>query len=192
MPEPNPDRIRAFPTAAAFRKWLRKNHATEQELWLKIFKKASGQMTITWDEVVIEALCWGWIDGIKKSFDDLAYLQRVTPRRERSNWSKRNCEHVARLIAENRMEEPGLACVRAAKADGRWDAAYAPATEMTIPQDFLEALEERPKAKQFFEALNKTNLYFIGYQLTTAKRPETRRRRINKFITMLENGEKFR
>lgn len=191
MPEPDKTRIRAFETAEAFGQWLQFHHASEPELWLKIFKKGSGQKTITWEEAVIEALCWGWIDSVKKSFDDQAYLQRFTPRKKGSNWSKINREHVERLIAEGRMQEPGLVHVRAAQTDGRWDAAYAPASEMTIPDDFLAALEECPAAKAFFETLNRQNRYAIAYRLQTAKKPETRQKRFVQFLNMLEKGEKL-
>jgi uncharacterized protein YdeI (YjbR/CyaY-like superfamily) len=191
MPEVNLNRTHAFETPAKFRKWLKDNHASEPELWLKIFKKGSGQKSISWEEAVIDALCWGWIDGVKKSFDDKASLQRFTPRRKGSNWSKRNREHVERLIAEGRMQESGMKHVRAAQADGRWEAAYAPASEMTIPDDFLAALEERPAAKKFFKTLNRQNLYAIYIGLHTAKRTETRQKRFEKFLTMLENGEKL-
>lgn len=191
MPEPDKTRIHAFEDSAAFRDWLAVNHASQPELWLKIFKKGSGQKTISWNEAVVEALCWGWIDGVKKSFDDESYLQRFTPRRKGSNWSKRNREHVERLITEGRMQGPGMKHVRAAQSDGRWEAAYAPASEMTVPDDFLAALEERPGAKEFFETLNRQNLYAIVYRLQTAKRPETRQKLFEKFLTMLENGEKL-
>ena len=191
MPEPDQTRIQAFEDSAAFWNWLEQNHASEPELWLKIYKKGSGQKSINWEEAVVEALCWGWIDGIKKSLDDEAYLQRFTPRQKSSNWSKRNREHVDRLMAEGRMQEVGMVHVRAAQADGRWEAAYAPASEMTIPEDLLAALEERPQAKAFFETLNRQNLYAIAYRLQTAKKPETRQRRLEKFIAMMEKGEKL-
>jgi len=145
--------------------------------------------SVTWDDVVIESLCWGWIDGIKKSFDDQAYLQRVTPRKARSNWSKRNTEHVERLITDGRMTEPGLVHVRAAKADGRWENAYT-VSEMEVPADFLAALERKPKAKQHFETLTKSSRSVIAYGLTSAKKPETRQRRFEKFIDMLARKEK--
>lgn len=190
MPEPNKSRMHPFESPAAFRDWLEVNHASEPELWLKIFKKDSGQKTISWSEAVVEALCWGWIDGVKKSFDDKVYLQRFTPRRKGSNWSKRNREHAERLIAEGRMQEAGLRHVRAAQSDGRWQSAYAPASEMTVPDDFLAALEQRPDAKAFFETLNRQNLYSIAYRLRTAKKPETRQNRFEKLLKMLENGEK--
>ena len=191
MPEPDQTRIHAFENSAAFWQWLECNHAAEPEVWVKIFKNGSGQKTISWNEAVVEALCWGWIDGVKKPFDDQAYLQRFTPRKKGSNWSKRNREHVERLIAEGRMQAPGLAHVRAAQADGRWDAAYAPASEMTVPEDFLAALAQRPAAQAFFETLNRQNLYAIAYRLQTARKPETRQKRFERFLTMLEKGEKL-
>lgn len=189
MPEPDKTRIRAFVDAPAFWQWLAQNHDAEPELWLKIYKKGSGQKTIDWNSAVIEALCWGWIDGIAKSLDDQAYLQRFTPRRPGSNWSKRNREHVERLITEGRMQEPGLIHVRAAQADGRWEAAYAPPSEMTMPEDFLAALAERPSAKAFFETLNRQNRYAIAYRLQTARKPETRQKRFDSFLAMLEKEE---
>lgn len=138
---------------------------------------------------MIEILCWGWIDGVKKSIDDQAYLQRITPRKTRSNWSKRNTEHVERLINEDRMKESGLVHVRAAKADGRWENAYV-VSEMEVPADFIDALENQPVVKQFFEALNKSSRSVIAYGLTSAKKPETRQRRFTKYMSMLVHGEK--
>jgi uncharacterized protein YdeI (YjbR/CyaY-like superfamily) len=191
MPEPDKNRVHAFEDSAAFCRWLEQNHASEPELWLKTFKKGSGQKTITWEEAVVEALCWGWIDGVRKPLDEQAYLQRFTPRRKGSNWSKRNREHVERLIAAGRMQEPGLVHVRAAQADGRWESAYAPPSEMTVPADFLAALETRPKAKAFFNTLNRQNLYALAYRLQTAKKPETRQKRFEAFLEMLEKEEKL-
>jgi len=188
MPEPNPARIMTFATPKDLGRWLKVNHATESELWVKIFKKKTGIPSVTWDDVVIEALCWGWIDGVKKSIDDQAYLQRITPRKARSNWSKRNKEHAERLISEGLMTESGLVHVRAAKADGRWENAYT-ASEMKVPADFLAALESKPKAKKFFETLNKSSRFVIAYGLTSAKKPETRQRRFEKFMDMLVRGE---
>jgi len=189
VPEPDKSRIQTFEDAAAFWRWLELNHASEPEVWVKMYKKGSGQKTINWEEGVVEALCWGWIDGIRKPLDDQAYLQRFTPRRKGSNWSKRNREHVERLIAAGKMQEPGMAHVRAAQADGRWEAAYAPASEMAIPEDFLAALEERPAAKALFETLNRQNLYAIGYRLQTARTPETRQKRLERILEMLESGQ---
>lgn len=190
MPKPDPTRITAFASPEDLYRWLEENHATESELWVKIFKKNTKIPSVTWNEIVVETLCWGWIDGVKKSIDDQAYLQRITPRKARSNWSKRNREHAERLIDEGRMQAPGLVQVCAAKADGRWKNAYLPASEMKVPADFLEALENKLKAKQFFETLNKSSKYAIAYGLVTAKRPETRERRFKKFLDMLVREEK--
>ncbi|MCJ8318280.1 MAG: YdeI/OmpD-associated family protein [Colwellia sp.] len=189
MPEANPVRIMTFASPKELGQWLKVNHAIESELWVKIFKKNTGIQSVTWGDVVIEALCWGWIDGIKKSIDDQAYLQRITPRKARSNWSKRNTDHVERLINEGRMTESGLMHVRAAKADGRWQNAYV-VSEMKVPADFLSALESKPKARKFFETLTKSSRYVIAYGLTSAKKPETRQRRFAKFIDMLTRQEK--
>lgn len=191
MPEPNRKKTRAFRTPEDFRRWLAANHSTETELWLRIYRKASARKSIDWEGAVIEALCWGWIDGIKKSFDASSWLQRFTPRRPGSVWSKRNREHVERLIAENRMEEPGLVHVRRAKADGRWEAAYAPASEMAVPDDFLAAVAAIPEAKRFFGTLNRANLYAIAWRLGTARKPETRQRRFDRLLEMLRNGERI-
>lgn len=190
MLKPDPEKIITFSTPQDLSQWLEANHSTESELWIKIFKKGTGVASVTWQDVVIETLCWGWIDGVKKSIDNEAYLQRITPRKARSSWSKKNTEHVERLIKEGRMQEPGLVQVRAAKADGRWEKAYAPASEMTVPEDFLAALEKKPKAKMFFETLNKSSRYAIAYGLSTAKRAETRQRRFEKFMDMLLHQEK--
>jgi uncharacterized protein YdeI (YjbR/CyaY-like superfamily) len=189
MPEPDPLRIMTFITPKDLGRWIKENHASESELWVKIYKKSTGIQSVTWNDVVIEALCWGWIDGVKKSIDDQAYLQRITPRKMRSNWSKKNTEHVERLISESRMMESGLVHIRAAKADGRWENAYA-VSEMEVPADFLAALESKPKVKEFFETLNKSSRYVIAYGLISAKKPETRLRRFTKFMNMLSHEEK--
>ncbi len=189
MPEPHLAKIMPFETSKDFGRWLRVNHTSESELWVKIFKKKTGIPSVTWDDVVIESLCWGWIDSVKKSFDDQAYLQRITPRKARSNWSKRNREHAERLISEGRMTESGLVHIRAAKADGRWEKAYT-ASEIKMPADFLAALESKPKAKQFFETLNKASRSAIAHELTSAKKPETRQRRFAKYMDMLVREEK--
>ena len=189
MPTPEPSRIMTFLSSKELGQWLKLNHSTENELWVKIYKKNSGIQSVTWDDVVIEVLCWGWIDGVKKSIDDQAYLQRITPRKARSNWSKRNTEHVERLLSEGRMMESGLMHVRAAKADGRWKNAYV-VSEIEVPADFLAALESNPKVKNFFETLNKSSRYVIAYGLTSAKKPETRQRRFTKFMNMLVHEEK--
>lgn len=189
MPEHDPLKTMTFTTPKDLSEWLKANHATESELWVKIFKKNTGIKSVTWNDVVIEILCWGWIDGVKKSIDDQAYLQRITPRKARSCWSKRNTEHVERLISEDRMKESGLVHVRAAKADGRWENAYV-ASGLEVPADFLAALENQPRAKQFFETLNKSSRHVIAYGLTSAKKPETRERRFENFMSMLLLKEK--
>ncbi|TYK64549.1 YdeI/OmpD-associated family protein [Colwellia echini] len=189
MPVPDPLTIMTFPTAKDLKQWLKVNHVSESELWVKIYKKNTGIESITWNELVIEVLCWGWIDGVKKSLDDKAYLQRITPRKVRSNWSKRNTEHVERLISENRMMESGLVHVRAAKADGRWDNAYV-VSEMEVPEDFLIAVASDFNIKAFYDTLTKSSRYVIAYALLSAKKPETREKRFTKFISMLKQQEK--
>lgn len=189
MPEVNPSNVIAFASPKDLEKWLKNNHSTESELWVKIFKKNTGIASVTWDEVVVESLCWGWIDGVKKSIDEQAYLQRITPRKAQSNWSKRNRAHVERLIRDGRMHEPGLIHVNSAKLDGRWARAYS-ASEITVPLDFLEALDDKPKAKAFFETLTKSDRYVVAHGLTSAKRPETRSRRFAKYMNMLISGQK--
>ena len=189
MTDPDPLRIKTFAIAKDLEKWLKVNHATESELWVKMFKKGTGIQSVTWNDVVIESLCWGWIDGVKKSLDDQAYLQRITPRTTRSNWSKRNTEHVERLIREGRMKESGFVHIRAAKADGRWKNAYV-TSKIEVPEDFIAALESQPRIKQFFETLNKSSRYVIAHSLTSAKKPETRQRRFTKYMAMLARQEK--
>ncbi|MDO3387824.1 YdeI/OmpD-associated family protein [Gilvimarinus sp. SDUM040013] len=184
MPEADPTKIMAFAEPKDLNRWLLKNHSTESELWVKIFKKGSGIASVTWDDIVIESLCWGWIDGVKKSLDEHSYLQRITPRKTRSNWSKRNRAHAARLISEGRMQKSGLVHVQAAQADGRWDSAYA-VSEMTVPEDFLAELDKNPATKQFFSKLNKSSRYVIAHGLTSAKKPATRQKRFDKFMDML-------
>ncbi|WP_019027743.1 YdeI/OmpD-associated family protein [Colwellia piezophila] len=188
MPEPDPLRIMTFVTPNDLGQWLKVNHASESELWVKIYKKNTGIESVTWNDVVIEALCWGWIDGVRKSLDDQAYLQRITPRKTRSNWSKRNTEHAERLISDSRMMKSGLVHIHAAKADGRWENAYV-VSEMAVPADFLAVLESKPNVNAFFKTLNKSSRYVIAYGLISAKKPETRLRRFAKFINMLVNEE---
>lgn len=189
MVTPEASKTLTFKIPKNLGEWLKENHATETELWVKIFKKSTKIESVTWDDVVIECLCWGWIDGIKKSIDDQAYLQRITPRKKGSNWSKRNTKHVERLIVENRITEFGLEHVNAAKADGRWEKAYV-VSQMEVPADFIAALSSKPRVKQFFETLTKSNRFVIANGLTSAKKPETRQKRFLKFMTMLENREK--
>ncbi|HYW16955.1 MAG TPA: YdeI/OmpD-associated family protein [Allosphingosinicella sp.] len=181
----------AFADSGALGDWLARNHDCRSELWVRIFKVASGVPSVTWTDCVVEAIRFGWIDGRKLPLDERSFLQRLTPRKAKSNWSARNREHVERLIAEGRMTPAGLAHVEAAKADGRWESAYAGSAGMVIPEDFLEALESRPAAKAFFETLDRKNLYPIYYRLQTAKRPETRARRLAQMLEQLDRGERF-
>ena len=167
-----------FKSQAAFDAWLAKHHAKADGIWLQYFKKASGRLTITYAEALDVALCYGWIDGQRKSLDAESFLQLYTPRRKRSLWSKINKGHVARLIESGRMQPAGLAEVERAKADGRWDQAYGNAKDIAIPADFLRALAKNKKARAFFATLNKANTYAIAWRLATAKKPETRARRM--------------
>ena len=180
-----------FATPEDWRAWLEAHHATDTEVMLKLYKKASGTPSITWEEAVIEALAFGWIDGIKRSGDDVHWLQRFTPRKPRSTWSQKNRTHVERLIATGRMAPAGLAQVKAAQADGRWDLAYSGGKSAEVPQDFLEALAQNPDAARSYDSLNAQNRYAIYYRLTTAKRPVTRAKRIADFVALLARGERF-
>lgn len=178
-------------SAAEFRRWLDKHHDTVDGIWLKLYKKASGKQTFTYDEALDEALCYGWIDGLVNKFDEEAYIQRFTPRRPRSIWSKRNTEHIARLIKEGKMHPAGLKQVELAKADGRWDQAYASPSNTQPPPDFLQALHQDKEATAFYNTLNKTNTYAISFRIHTAKKPETRERRIKQIVEMLHQKKKF-
>jgi uncharacterized protein YdeI (YjbR/CyaY-like superfamily) len=183
--------ILAFRSASEFRKWLARNHQRPEGIWLRIFKKGSDTASITYAEALDEALCFGWIDGQKQTHDDLSWRQKFTPRRARSGWSKINTQHAERLIRAGRMKPSGLAEVDAAKKDGRWRAAYDSPGNATFPDDFLAALSEAPEAKAFFDSLNKANRYAISYRLQTAKKPETRQRRMEMILAMLARGEAF-
>jgi uncharacterized protein YdeI (YjbR/CyaY-like superfamily) len=189
---PNPQKIKSFRTEAAFGNWLRRNHARETELWLRIYKKGSGVPTITNAQALDVVLCWGWIDGIRKAFDERSFLQRYTPRRARSVWSQINREHVARLTAAGRMTPHGQRQVDAAKADGRWDAAYAPirsATQDTIPDDLRAAIEASTRARKTFRTLGRQNLFALAFRTNNMKTPAGRARKIAALVAMLERGE---
>ena len=183
--------ILAFASAAEFRKWLSRNHRQPDGIWLRIFKKGSDTASITYAEALDEALCFGWIDGQKQAHDDFSWRQKFTPRRARSGWSKINTQHAERLIRAGRMKPPGQNEVDAAKKDGRWEAAYASPRNATLPDDFLNTLSKVPKAKAFFDSLNKANRYAIAYRLQTARKPETRQRRMEMILAMLARGEAF-
>jgi uncharacterized protein YdeI (YjbR/CyaY-like superfamily) len=191
MPDKKEYPIIAFENPLAFEQWLAEHHAVENGIWLRFYKKDSGVATITYAQALDEALCYGWIDGQAKKYDDTSWLQKFTPRRPRSIWSKRNREYVERLIKAGKMQTAGLRQIEVAKADGRWDKAYDSPSNMEVPEDFLQALAKNEKANAFFETLNKTNTYAIAWRLQTAKRPETRERRMNAILEMLAKGEKF-
>lgn len=189
---PNPKRIKSFRTEAAFEAWLAANHARETEVWLRIYKKKSGVQTVTHAQALDVALCWGWIDGIRKALDDLSFLQRFSPRTVRSVWSQINRDHVARLTAAGRMSPRGQRQVDAAKADGRWDAAYAPirsATEATIPDDLRASIEANPRARRTFRTLGRQNLFALAFRTNNMKTPAGRARKIAELVAMLECGE---
>jgi uncharacterized protein YdeI (YjbR/CyaY-like superfamily) len=186
MPRP-----RSFRSSKEFRAWLAKEHARAPGLLLRIYKKDSGVPSVTYAEALDQALCFGWIDGQKLPFDTNSWVQKLTPRRAKSDWSKMNVAHVDRLIREGQMTPAGLKEVEAAKADGRWAAAYDSSATATVPPEFVKELARNAKAKQFYATLNKANLYAIAYRLQTAKRPETKIKRIKLIIEMLAHGEKF-
>lgn len=180
-----------FETKKKFAEWLAKNHDKSAGLWLKIAKKAAGISTVTYAEALDVALCYGWIDGQKGSFDEQYFLQKFTPRRPKSIWSKINVEKVAGLIASGEMKPSGLKAVEAAKQDGRWDAAYSSQKNIVVPADFQSALEKNKKAKAFFETLTGTKRYSFLFRIETAKKAETREKRIGQFVQMLAKGETF-
>ena len=189
---PDPRKIKSFRTEAAFAAWMKANHARETEIWLKIHKKGSGLPTVSNTQALDVALCWGWIDGIRKSFDDRSFLQRYTPRRPRSIWSQINRDHVARLITAGRMTPHGQRQVDAAKADGRWDAAYAPirsANEATVPEDLRAAIEANPRARKTFRTLGRLNLFALAFRTNNMKTPAGRAKKIAALVAMLARGE---
>lgn len=190
--QPDPQKIKPFPSQAHFERWLAANHARETEIWVRMYKKASGIPTVTHPEAIDVALCWGWIDGIRKGLDEESFLQRFTPRRRKSIWSQVNREHVARLVAEGRMREPGQREVDAAKADGRWDAAYAPirsSSEASIPPDLRAAIDASPRARATFRTLNRMNLFALAFRTNNMKTLAGRARKIEQLVKMLERKE---
>lgn len=180
--------LKTFATPRAFEQWLSRNHAKAEGIRIQFAKKASGIRSVNYAQALDAALCYGWIDGQSKSIDAEWYAQRFTPRRARSIWSKRNRDLVARLVREGRMQPAGQAEVDRAKADGRWDAAYDSAANAKVPPELAAALRKSPKAKRFFEALDGQNRYAILHRLATAKKPETRARRLATFVQMLLEG----
>ena len=183
--------IISFASDKEWEYWLVKNHANSNGLWLRIFKKDSGNKTVTYAEAIDVALCYGWIDGQKMSNDEQSWLQKFTPRKAKSIWSKVNTEHVERLTRDGKMKPPGIKVVKEAKADGRWEKAYSSASKMTIPEDFLKELNKNKKAEAFFKTLNKSNQYSIGFRLQTAKTEETRLKRMKMILDMMKKEMKF-
>jgi uncharacterized protein YdeI (YjbR/CyaY-like superfamily) len=181
--------VHAFASRDEWAAWLERHHASAAGVWLRIAKKGSGVVSVTKAEALETALCYGWIDGQVAAAEEGFWLQRFTPRRARSKWSQINRAAAERLIAEGRMTPAGLREVEAAKRDGRWDAAYASARTITVPDDLQARLDASPRAKRFFERLDSRNRYAILYRLHDAKRPETRHRRLEQFVRMLEAGE---
>ncbi len=180
-----------FEAASDWETWLKENHGNSAGVRLQIAKKGSGHTSVTYAEALDVALCYGWIDGQKLPMDDKFFLQKFTPRRAKSVWSKVNTEKVEQLIKQGRMQPAGMKQIEMARADGRWDAAYASQKNMEIPEDFQAELNKNPEAKAFFDTLNKTNRFAIYFRITTAKKSETRRARIEKFIEMLTRHEKI-
>lgn len=180
-----------FASQALWEQWLDQNHAASKGIWLQMFKKDSGIASVNYAQALDVALCYGWIDGQLKSIDGLSYMQRFTPRRKRSIWSKRNIEHISRLSNEGRMKPAGIKEAEAAKADGRWEVAYDGQGTMNLPADFLESLIKQKEAFIFYESLNKANKYAIAWRIQTAKRAETREKRMKEILEMLARQEKF-
>lgn len=181
----------SFASEKEFTNWLKANYTLTEGIWLRYYKKSTGIPSITYAQALDVALCYGWIDGQAKPFDGDSWLQRFTPRRAKSNWSKRNTEHVARLIETKKMRKPGLLEIEKAKADGRWAKAYDSFSQATIPDDVMAMIKKNEQAHDFYKTLNKTNLYAIAYRIQTAVKPETREKRIKLILEMLSVGKKF-
>lgn len=181
--------IQAFTSQAKWETWLKKHHQAKPGLWLRIYKKDTKKPTVTYDEALEVALCYGWIDGQVKSYDAESWIQKFTPRRAKSLWSKRNTGIVERLIQEGKMQPAGLAQIEAAKKDGRWEQAYDGQKDMEMPKDFLAALQKSKKAWAFFQTLTAANRFAMAYRIHQAKRPETRIKHITHFVEMLAKGK---
>ncbi|HWJ89284.1 MAG TPA: YdeI/OmpD-associated family protein [Pelagibacterium sp.] len=186
---PDPDKIRPFADFRTFYDWLAQHGDAWDEVWVQFFKKGSGIETLSYEDAVRAGLSWGWIDGIKKKHDDISFLLRFTPRRKKSIWSRINTRHAEKLIEDGLMAAPGLAQIEAAKADGRWDAAYASGAEMEMPADFLTAIAAVPEALETFGTLNRANLFALMFRINGVKKAETRAKNIEKFVAMLARGE---
>jgi uncharacterized protein YdeI (YjbR/CyaY-like superfamily) len=188
---PNDYPVVLFESQAAWAAWLHEHHAVSAGVWLRLAKKASGIQSVSYSEALDVALCYGWIDGQKKRYDESSWLQKFTPRGVNSIWSKVNREKVEALMTSGHMQPAGMKAVERAKQNGRWDAAYDSPSRAAVPSDFQAALDQHPKAQAFFATLNSTNRYAILFRLQTAKKAETRMKRIQQFIAMLENHEKL-
>jgi uncharacterized protein YdeI (YjbR/CyaY-like superfamily) len=188
---PDPLPVMTFESTDAWDAWLAAHHDGSPGLWLKIAKKGAAGRTISYSEALDVALCHGWIDSQKRPKDARSWLQRFGPRRARGGWSRINTRHAERLIEAGRMKRAGLREVEAAKADGRWQRAYDSPGAVAVPADFLEQLSRNKKAKAFFEGLNKANTYAIAYRLQTARKPETREKRMRSILAMMAKGEKI-
>ena len=189
---PNPRTIKSFKNQEDFEAWMARHHARETELWLKIHKKDSGAPTVTHAQALDVALCWGWIDGLRKALDERSFLQRFSPRRPRSVWSQVNRDHIARLTAAGRMTPHGQRQVDIAKADGRWEAAYAPirsASETTIPEDLRVAIKKSPRALKTYKTLSRMNFFAMAFRVNNLKTAAGRARKIAALVAMLERGE---
>lgn len=185
----DPKKVHEFADAAAFEAWLAKHHASESEVWIKMHKVGSGLPSIGMKEAIDVVLCWGWIDAIRKSFDERSFLQRYTPRGPRSVWSQVNVDNVARLVKAGRMTPHGLAHVEAAKADGRWDKAYAAGRALKIPDDLQAAIDASPKARSMLARLSEQNRFALAFRVHHMKTEAGRQRKIETFVAMLERGE---
>ena len=185
----DPAKVREFKDAARFYKWLARHHDKDDEVWIKIHKVDSGLKSITPKEAIDVVLCWGWIDGVRKGFDDQSFLQRYSPRGRKSVWSKINVGNVARLIAEGRMTEHGLKHVEAAKADGRWDRAYKSGQDMKIPADLQAAIDAEPRAKAMLAQLSAQNRFALAFRTHNMKTEAGRKKKIESFVAMLKRGE---
>jgi len=183
--------IRSFSSLRTWETWISKNHANSQGLWLKLAKKSSRTRSVSYQEALAVALCYGWIDGQKRSHDEECWLQRFGPRGIRSIWSKINRSKAEELIRQGHMKPPGLAAIETARRNGQWDNAYDSQKSVEIPKDLSEELNRKPKARTFFNALDSRNRYAILFRIHGAKKPETRKKRIEKFVDMLERQEKL-
>ncbi|MBO9540194.1 YdeI/OmpD-associated family protein [bacterium] len=183
--------ILPFESPDAWRAWLAEHHTHAPGVWVRLYKKGSGYPSITYAEALNEALCYGWIDSTKNKYDAESFLQRFSPRKARSPWSKVNREHVARLIEAGKMQPAGQQAIEEAKRNGQWDAAYDSPSQAQVPEDFLALLDQHPEAKAFFEGLNKTNRYALYYRIQAAKKPETRARRLAWALDLMLKQEKL-